>query len=232
MDSLVNKIKENKKVLIIALIVLLGIIGISYAWYTLVINKDTSLNLRAKTNLDIELVEPTDPIIVSTAIPMADADGLQTTAYQFKVVNNDTENIAYQLYLDDVELESGENKIPDSNIKYSLTRNGGNENPALLTTTHKTVNNETVRELDDTIINGKTTTAVENVYTLKLWIDSEATTAISGYKFKAKLRLEAVQTEDAITIPSESVGYTPPSGSNWQVTSVSDALDSLYEMYN
>ena len=193
-----EKVIKNKKILLIALLVLLGIIGISYAWYTLVINKDTSLNLRGKTGLDITLVEPSNPIVINTAIPMSDADGLATTAYQFKVVSNDSENIAYQLYLDDVELESGEHKIPDSNIKYSLTKNGGNENPALLTTTHKIVGNKTVRELDDTIINGKTAnTAVENVYTLKLWIDSEATTAISGYKFKAKLRLEATQTEDS-----------------------------------
>ncbi len=201
MNKVIDELRENKKFVVSIFIAIVLMAGISYAWYTLVINKDTSLNLRGKTGLDIELVEPADPITVSTAIPMADADGLATTAYQFKVVSNDSENIAYQLYLDDVELENGENRIPDSNIKYSLTKNGGNENPALLTTTHKTVNNETVRELDDTIINGKTTTAVENVYTLKLWIDSEATTAISGYKFKAKLRLEATQTENSAAAP-------------------------------
>ena len=208
MNKVIDELRENKKFIVSIFIAIVLMAGISYAWYTLVINKDTSLNLRGKTGLDIELVEPTDPITVSTAIPMADADGLETTAYQFKVVNNDSENIAYQLYLDDVELESGEHKIPDSNIKYSLTRNGGSEAAKLLTTTHKTVNNKTVREIDDTIIKGKTTnTAVENVYTLKLWIDSEATTAISGYKFKAKLRLEAVQTEDKLDDTYSISGY-------------------------
>ena len=197
MEKVVEQIKKNKKVLLIALMVLVGVIGLSYAWFTLVINKNTSLNLRAKTNLDITLVEPSNPIVINTAIPMADADGLTTTAYTFKVVNNDNQNIAYQLYLDDVALESGEHKIPDNNIKYSLTRNGGSENPKLLTMTQKTVGSNTVRELDDTIISGKTTnTAVENVYTLKLWIDSEATNDIAGYKFKGKIRLEATQTED------------------------------------
>ena len=129
-------------------------------------------------------------------IPMSDTQGLATTAYTFNVVNNGNMNASYELFLDNEELESGETRLSDSNIKYSITRNSSSENPQLLSSL-------TNRKIDEAIVNKNST----NTYTLRLWIDSEATTSISGYVFRGKLRLVAQQTEDEADDTYSVSGY-------------------------
>ena len=196
---MIERIKDNKKIMpiITVFLIILVVVGITYAWLVQRSEgSDNKINLTASTGLELELTDEEDAISIVNGVPMSDGQGLATTSYKFKVKNKG-QKADYTLYLDDVEIEG--DRIPDANIKYSLTRNGGNDVATPLVNTHKTENNQTVRELDHTIIGeGTTQTPVVNTYTLKVWIDSEATTSISGKVFKAKVRLEGVQTEDSL----------------------------------
>ena len=171
------------------LIILILITGITFAWLTTVLNGTKVNRIKAGT-LDLVLDDNTsDGINLEYAIPQTDSQGLNNTPYTFKVINNGTINAEYKLYLEDEEID-GE-KLSDENIKYSLTKNSKTVGKQLLS---NTITNEK-REIENTIITGGST----NNYELKLWIDSEAKKEeIANKVFKAKIKLEAVQTEDSL----------------------------------
>lgn len=188
-----NSINENKNYLIIVLIVfVVAIVGITYAWFVQrSAGSDNKINLKAATELELELNNEDATISIDTAVPMSDTQGLALTPYTFDVVNRSTSvNASYNLFLENVELDSGKTRIADSDIKYSLTRNSGNEGTALLSAlTDRKFNTNPY------IINANTTDS----YTLKLWINSEATKEnVAGKQFKAKIRVEATQTESSV----------------------------------
>ena len=186
-----KKLKENKKLIVpIGIIALVLIVGLTYAWLIWRGNGNQTVRIKGGT-LSLILDETSrNGIDIDNAIPMSDAQGLDSNytenLYTFSVVNNGNMNASYELYLDDVELGNGETRISDNYIKYSITRSGSRENPQILSST-------TNRKIDGAIINKNTTYQ----YTLRLWIDSETTTSVADQVFKAKLRLVGTQTEDS-----------------------------------
>ena len=189
--------KSNKKVLkVIGLLGLfLLVFGLSYALFTVTLNGTKKVKVKTG-KLELQLLDEnnqdiTDPenagyvINLDNAVPTSDEDGLQTSAFTFKLKNNGSIDASYTIYLDDVALESGENRLPDSAVRYSLTKNGSSDNPQDLTTIGTNPN----RKLDEGIIKKDAT----NTYTLKIWIDEEAGNEAMGKAFYATLRVEGLQ---------------------------------------
>ena len=187
-----ENMKKNKLLIIpIILVVLIIILGITYAWLTTVLN-GTKINRIKAGTLDLVLDDNTsNGINLEYAIPQSNSQGLNNQAYTFKVINNGSINAKYTIYLEDEELEDGEVRMSDSNIKFDLVKNNEESNPRLLST----VISNNRRELDsNVVINGGST----NTYSLRLWIDSEATKEeVANKVFKGKIKLEAVQTEES-----------------------------------
>ena len=117
-------------------------------------------------------------------IPMNDVQGLGTKEYIFSVINSSNKNKKYKIYLDDVKI-SGRKRMNDSNIRYSITKNGSEENPKELTDIGKNPN----RILDSATISGGRT----NIYTLKVWFKKEMSNDDMTNIFKTKLRLEEIE---------------------------------------
>lgn len=185
-----EKLKKNKLLIIpIILLVLIIILGVTYAWLIQVVNSTKVNRIKATSGLNLVLDDRTsNGIELIYAIPQSNEQGLENEAYTFKVINNGNINARYKLYLEDEEIE-GE-KLSNDKIKYSLVRNNNDENPRLLSTT--IINDR--REIEDTVINGGKT----NNYTLRLWIDSEASQSeIANKVFKTRIKLEAEQTENS-----------------------------------
>ena len=193
--------KDNKKKLLIVggiSLALIAVIGITYAWLTQVLN-GTKVNKITAGTLDLILDdEASNGIDLQFAVPQSDAQGLNNSAYTFEVKNRGSINAKYTIYLEDEELEDGEVRMSDSNIKFDLVKNSEESNPRLLST----VVSNNRRAIDsNVVINGGST----NTYSLRLWIDSEATQEeVGGKVFKGKINLEAVQAEsdEQATIPT------------------------------
>ena len=170
------------------LIILILITGITFAWLTLVLNGTKVNRIKAGT-LELTLDDnASNGIDLEYAIPQSNEQGLNNDAYTFTVRNTGNMNAEYKLFLEDEEIEG--TRISDSNIKYNLVKNNGEDNPKLLSTTIE----DNKRVLDSTIIDGNST----NTYSLKLWIDSEATQEeVANKVFKARIKLEAVQSENS-----------------------------------
>ena len=213
---------NNKKKLFIVggiSLALIAVLGITYAWLTQALN-GTKVNKITAGTLELVLDDTTsDGIDLQYAVPQTDQQGLNNQAYTFKVINNGSINAKYSIYLEDEELENGLQRMSDSNIKFDLVKNGEGNNPRLLSS----VVSDNKRVLDNNIvINGGAT----NEYTLRLWIDQEATTEqVSGKVFAAKIKIEAIQTDE---INGYLVKYNANGGTGTMTDSINTVVTNTF----
>ena len=178
-------IKNNKKIIIIAIaIILLLLIGIAFAYLTTTLHGGKEYLVRAGS-LGLRLEEGNE-LTLSSQIPLEDKDGMNLEGFNFSLVNEGNIETDYTIYLDDIPLDEGETKMPDSAIRYSLTRNdvvGDADNLSNMGVNPNRVVDTGSIAVDETIN-----------YTLRIWIDYDATTEeASGKTFKGKLRVVATQ---------------------------------------
>ena len=177
--------KNNKKVIIIAVaIIVLLSLGITYAYLTTTLHGKEEYMVRAGS-LGLRL-EESNELTLEKQIPLEDSEGMKLDGFNFSLINEGNIDTDFTIYLDDIELDEGETRMPDSAIRYSLTKDNVVGNASDLTSMgvnpNRVVDTGTVA-VDETIN-----------YTLRIWIDYDATTEeASGKTFKAKLRVETSQ---------------------------------------
>ncbi len=178
-------LKENKKFIIIALVIIvLLLIGITYAYLRTTLEGEKEYVIRAGT-LDLTMEEGNE-LTLESVIPLEDEEGMKLNGFTFSLTNNGNIESDYSIYLDDIELDEGESRIPDSSIRYSLTQN----DEVLMTRNMTTMGSNPNRRVDFGTIGVDETIN----YTLRIWIDYDATTEEAGGKsFKGKLRVVATQ---------------------------------------
>ena len=180
-------IKENKKIIIISiLIILILIIGITFAYLITTINGEKEYIVKAK---DLELkLEEENELTLNNEIPIEDSEGLSKDGFKFSLKNNGKDDYEYTIYLDDIPLEEGENRIPDSAIRYSLDRNE---------TVGVAKDLESMGVNPNRVVDSGEIGSSETInYTLRLWLDYDATNEEAGGKvFKGKLRVEVTMLE-------------------------------------
>ena len=176
--------KDKNKVIgftIAVVVLLVAIVGISYAWLTMSVSSNKKQVLRVGS-LQIILSE-TNSITLSDAHPMSDSDGMNQTGFEFSIINNDKISTVYSIYLDDDTIASNQTRLDDSYIKYNLTANG----TAGTTTTLDS------RHIYTGTINSKTT----DKFILRVWLNDDIDGYITGQVFKVKLRVEIGDTGPA-----------------------------------
>ena len=115
----------------IGLIILLSIIGISYALLRKTVYGESGKIILHGGKLDVILEEDSIPTIALTnAKPTKDADGAKSEqVYRFTVVNNSDSTVHYKIYLDDdneyAEKVCGDNcsLLLDKDVKYEIKTN-------------------------------------------------------------------------------------------------------------
>ena len=179
--------KKPLKKRVIKLVIILSMVllffGLTYALFHLII-AGRKTNKLSTGNLSLLLDDDNaSEIALENAYPISDEEGAKTKEYTFTLSNNGTINTRYTIYLDDEEL-NGEERLEDSYVKYSLTKNE-ETTTQLLSTIGKNPN----RILDYGIIEAGTT----NTYSLRLWLDYNADNKAMGKTLITKLRVEATQ---------------------------------------
>ncbi len=181
--------EKKKKLFMIGmsvLLILILVIGGTYAWFTLQLN-GTKVNVLKAGTLSLILNDENSVGINSDKeVPMLDEVGETKDPYHFTLENNGELPSDYTIYLDDVELEESETRMNDSFVKYQLTKDG-TKTTALLNTTGIHPN----RILDTGTIDGNT----KITYDLRLWIDENTGNEVMGTILKTKLRVVATQME-------------------------------------
>ena len=192
-------IKRNKKILTVAIaIILILLIGIAYAYLRTTLEGQEEYVIRVGT-LDLVLTEDNE-LTLEKQIPIEDSEGMSLNGFSFSLTNNGSIETDYTIYLDDIPLDEGETRMPDSAIRYSLTKNDEVFSAKNLTTMGSDPN----RRVDFGTIGVDETIN----YTLRIWIDYDATTEEAGGKtFKGKLRVVATQPvgEEVSTVLLENI---------------------------
>ena len=211
--------ESKKKVISIGILLcVLFLISAAYAWLKVSVVSNTEQVIHAGS-LDLVLDdEASNGIHMENVIPTTDTKGREEEGYQFKLINRGTISSRYALYLDDLSLEVGEERMKDSVVKYSLERDGVELSSGLLPEMGSNPN----RVLDTGIINGKTTYS----YVLKVWMDQEATMENQGTIFYTKIRAEAEQTN--IPIKKSEMELTPESKERVPIKEGEDPRDYTY----
>ena len=179
-------IKNNKKIIIIATaITILLLLGIAFAYLRTTLQGQKEYVIRAGS-LGLVLEEENE-LTLGSQIPLEDSEGMALEGFNFRLINHGKIDTDFTIYLDDIPLDEGETRMPDSAIRYSLTRNNvvgdANDLSNMGVNPNRVVDTGSIA-VDETIN-----------YTLRIWIDYDATTEeASGKTFKAKLRVVAKQS--------------------------------------
>ena len=206
----------KKKAVIIGLVFLLLIlliIGISYALLRQNILAESGKIIYKAGDLEVSLEEDsTTSLSLENAAPIEDTDGkAQTKAYRFTIHNQGTQDLTYEIWLDnDVEAavncdsEKGSTceLLNDEDIKYELKSSSDNSS-----------NNLVNRNLTTGIIPGSSSIT----YELRLWLDINADNTAMGKYFFGKIRLEVSQYVPKLVNPILDSGMIAVTynGSSW-----------------
>lgn len=176
---------KSKRSIYILFLLMILIIGISYAWLTITLTGEKSNNVTVGT-LSLKLdEEASDGIEIKNAVPKSDFAGLGTNGYKFELINNGNIPSEFIIYLNNQELSGDKKRLADDSIKYVLIKNKVESEPSLLST----ININQNRILDK----GRLDVGEKNTYELKLWLDSNTTEDVMGKVFLAKLMVKATQ---------------------------------------
>ena len=176
-----DKINNQKKKLIIAITLLIIIIlglGITYAWLIQIVNGEKIQSMRVGT-FRFSLTEE-NSLTINSGEFLKDSDGLKQEGFKFTVQNVGKGYGSYSVYLDDDSISSGQTRIDDKFIRYSLGVN---------TDTTGTPTNLTSRK----IYSGGLDASEKDTFTLRLWLNPAVNGDIGGQVFKAKIRIEVNQ---------------------------------------
>ena len=176
-----DKINNQKKKLIIAITLLIIIIlglGITYAWLIQIVNGEKIQSMRVGT-FRFSLTEE-NSLTINSGEFLKDSDGLKQEGFKFTVQNVGKGYGSYSVYLDDDSISSGQTRIDDKFIRYSLGVN---------TDTTGTPTNLTSRK----IYSGGLDASEKDTFTLRLWLNPSVNGDIGGQVFKVKLRIEVNQ---------------------------------------
>ena len=191
--NLGRTLKENKKkVAIVSLVVLLIIIiGISYAWLRTIIYGDKDVQITVGS-IDLVLNEKSDGIQLVNVIPTYDDDGKNGTPYQFSLENKSNIALYYTLSLTDDEEALASCQTTDGqscelldprDVRYELKMNGRTFTGSLS---------------DSSIISYGIIDAHEKIEDceLKVWLNINATNEAMGKVYLGQLKVFATQQVD------------------------------------
>lgn len=180
-----DNISKNKfKILGLLVVMLVVVIGVSYAAFTFVA-KGNVRNVVSTGTLEMQVTSKNTLSLVDAA-PTSDTIGMSSEPYTFIINNIGTASSSYRLKIED-DTEAYEkdgctgSKMPWDKLRYSLTRNDEVTQSGSL--------NDIGGILDETTIeNG----GGSNTYSLRIWISSEAGNEVMNLHFHPKLVIEAI----------------------------------------
>ena len=181
-----NWIRKHKMGIFVGVSAVLMLIGLSYAWLQLTLRGSKELTILTAGSLELELDDTmAGGISFTEAVPISNEDGLSQEGYTFTLENKGNVVSDYTIYLDDLGLAEGQNRMSDSFIKYQLVKDGNEVDLQLL----NAIGDNPNRILESGTIAPK----AKYTYTLKMWIDENATNEVMETMFKGQLRIEAMQ---------------------------------------
>lgn len=186
-------LKYNKrKTMIIAILIIIGAIGISYALFSVIVFNNgtvyTTTGRAKNTKPVIELVESNAGFEITNTFPMTDTEGKNTQPFTFDVVNRGAYSAKYDLILE----TKSDNTLPNSLVK-TYFNNTTKLLTAYTTTTSNISGYSSAYVLQSNVVIAAGATKSYNLYA---WVIDTATTSNAQNKtWISKVRLVATPAE-------------------------------------
>lgn len=194
-----NVSKSNlKKIPFIIIMVMILLVGGTYAWYTLTLRGTKTVRLHAGT-LSIELDEElSEGIHLSNTYPMTDEEGMATKEYHFTIKNDGNIPSNYVVNLNDLDLTEGKNRMNDEAVKFNLSKTKYNDDKTIKEneTNTKKLLSLTGANPNRVLDSGLLQPNEYNEYTLRVWMDYDAGNEEQGAIFKAQVKVESTQVQE------------------------------------
>ena len=171
MDNNKKKVKFYSALLVIVLC----IIGVSYAWFRLYLSQSENNRIASRTCFNTTLTEKTSKIDLTGAVPESDEKGLTETPFTFTLKNNCTGYIRAYITIDSAYRTSNMIRtLKDNKIKVNISPTGTTLYPSSLLTDKELIELEGSR-LGYSIIDVGLNSNEEKTFDLRVWMDSSTT---------------------------------------------------------
>ena len=177
---------KKKKIIILSIVIIGLLLIVTEVTYSILSFRveGNEVNIVKAGILRIDIDE-NEPITLLEAYPISTDKGMEGEPYTFTVSNTGDIDAIYRIYLDDAQLDAGIERLSDSSIRYSLTKDG-----KYLTDTVA----DLLSDREDRIIdNGAIYPGETFNYELRMWIDEDVGNEEQGKAFKGKIRIEGEQ---------------------------------------
>ena len=203
-------------------IVLIGVIGITFAFFSTGGSQDTANTFQSGC-LNISLTDASASISLSNIYPVTDIEGLDGTSYDFTITNTCNTDANYQINLE--SLNQASNSLSADYIKVSLSSDTVGNVISILSD-NSSVTREVANAYEAYNLYTGTLTANETkTYHLKLWLDYDATVEVAANKvYQSKINVIAnpeIQVVDNLEATFELNDKTLTSNLTSNVTSAS-----------
>lgn len=211
-----RKIEHYSKQMLVLAIILILLIGGTYAWLRFTVTGEKENRIKVGT-LVIDLDESaTEGINIEQAFPVSDEIGKTYDEYKFTIKNSGSIASKYRVELENQPLSNGEKRMPSKYIKYNLVgiqkKKKSSSTNSLVEVNEKVVDTTAIlkqlQELDSTEIPSTEQSLGSNMilpagvlepgeeieYSLKLWMSIDAKyDETRDTVFNARIKVDATQ---------------------------------------
>jgi len=184
--------KKRNKILLLGSVFLLVVILVAAGSYAVIsrnIKGDKNYSISIG-NLDFSINNELNAISLGSAYPTSDNQGMKLTPYTFELKNNGSKPLSYTVQL----VADSTSTLGFDKVKYFIEQDDNNRGPELLS--------QRTYIYEGTIDGGETLN-----FSLRLWLDINATTAEEGKVFKGKIEVTGTQVIDEVYVDSSGASY-------------------------
>ena len=245
MQESISKDKNKLKIFSSLLIIVLLIMGVSFAIFQNFARQSGTNNLGATNCFSVTFEGVNNAINLANDYPIPDSEGLERDPYTFKVTNNCNQYLSLSIGVETLSTS----EIPSNLIKGVIVKNGGTPTSASILSSGKTMEAQNGGTAYELLSDGLAAKA-SKTYDLRLWFDESMTKEQgASKKYQGKVIVgasadvesprnlrEAILADNKvktpITIPGHEVSaYTKDDITDTESTSVSSTYQAYYFTY-
>ena len=170
MQESISKDKNKLKIFSSLLIIVLLIMGVSFAIFQNFARQSGTNNLGATNCFSVTFEGVNNAINLANDYPIPDSEGLERSPYTFKVTNNCNQYLSLSIGVETLSTS----EIPSNLIKGIIVKNGGIPTSAMLLSSGKTMEAQNGGTAYELLTDGLGANS-SKTYDLRLWFDESMT---------------------------------------------------------
>ena len=240
MQESISKDKNKLKIFSSLLIIVLLIMGVSFAIFQNFARQSGTNNLGATNCFSVTFSGVNNAINLANDYPIPDSEGLERSPYTFKVTNNCNQYLTLSIGVETLSTS----EIPSNLIKGVIVKNGGIPTSAMLLSSGKTMEAQNGGTAYELLSDGLVAKA-SKTYDLRLWFDESMTKEQgASKKYQGKVIVgasadvesprnlrEAILADNEVKTPFTTPGKEVSAHTKDDVQTATESVSSTHQAY-